>query len=241
MKLSSPNLRKKAVARPNLRAETQAASTAWLAQPPLIRLQQTGLIALLSGDFSLTEIIEIGDALLAAPVLALEIDLANQHAYEAIADLGHRAGPHLLIGAGGVQTSEQVRLALAAGAQFTTAATFNPTLAAEGQRNASLHVPGISSLAEAQQAAAAGCPLVKAALPAEHLAEFRRVLPELAFIAAGDIGADSLAAYAQAGAVGVAVSHPLIAEPYISMATIISTARAWQHIWAQAQSQLNKA
>lgn len=239
MKQRSPRLTKKAASRINLAAETQSASAIWLDQPALTRLQQAELIAVLSGDFSLTEIIEIGDALLAAPVLALEIDLANRHAYEAIAELRHRAGPHLLIGAGGVQTVEQVRLALAAGAQFTTAATFDPTLASEGQKNASLHVPGVSTLAEAQQAAA-DCHLVKVALPPERLAEIRRALPELAFIAAGDISEDSVAAYARAGAVGVAVRHPLIAEPYISMATIISTARIWQNAWAQAQSQLDK-
>jgi 2-keto-3-deoxy-6-phosphogluconate aldolase len=215
-----------------------SASQLWLAQPPLIRLQQAGLIAVLSGNFSLTEIIEIGDTLLAAPVLALEIDLANGHAYEAITDLCQRAGPHLLIGAGSVQTVEQSRLARNAGAQFTAAATFDPAVVAAGQLNDSLHVPGISTLAEAQQAAAAGCPLVKVELPPEHLAEFHRALPELAFIAAGDITIANIAAYAQAGAVSVAAGRTLIAEPYTSMATIISTARALQRSWVQAQSHL---
>lgn len=214
-----------------------SASQLWLAQPPLTRLQQARLIAVLNGNFSLTEIIEIGDALLAAPVLALEIDLTNRHAYEAITDLRQRAGPHLLIGAGGVQTVEQSALARNAGAQFTTAATFDPVLVAHSWKNQYLHVPEISTLVEAQQAAAAGCSLVKVEGPPEHLAKFCRAMPDLAVIAAGDITIDNIAAYASIGAVGVSAGRTLIAEPYTSMAAIISTARVLQRIWAQAQSQ----
>jgi 2-keto-3-deoxy-6-phosphogluconate aldolase len=218
-----------------------SASQLWLAQPPLIRLQQAGVIAVLSGNFSLAEIVEIGDALLAAPVLALEIDLVNGYAGEAITILRQRAGAHLLIGAGGVQTVEQAELAWAAGAQFTTAPTFDPILATEGQRNDSLHIPGLLTLAEAQQAAAAGCHLVKVDVSPQHLVEFRRALPELAFIAAGAITIANIDAYAQAGAVGVAVGRTLIAEPYTSLATVISTARAFQRAWAQVQPQRDES
>lgn len=213
------------------------ASQLWLAQPPLARLQQAGLIAVLSGNFSLTEIIEIGDALLAAPVLALEIDLTNRHAFEAITDLRQRAGPHLLIGAGGVQTVEQFELARNAGAQFTAAAIFDPVLVAYSQKNHYLYVPTSSTLAEAHQVAAAGCSLVKIEGPPERLAEFCRAAPELAFIAAGEITPDNITAYARAGAVGVAAGRTLIAEPYTSMAAIISTARALQRAWMQSQAQ----
>ncbi|MCL4298445.1 MAG: hypothetical protein KJ077_22100 [Anaerolineae bacterium] len=214
-----------------------SASQLWLAQPPLIRLQQAGLIAVLSGNFSLTEIIEIGDAILAAPVLALEIDLTNRHAFDAIPDLRQRAGPHLLIGAGRVRTVEQSSLAWNAGAQFTTAATFDPVLVAHSWKNQYLHVPVISTLAEAQLAAAAGCSLIKVEGPPEHLAELCRAVPDLAVIAAGDISIDNIAAYASTGAVGVAAGRTFIAEPYTSMATVISTARLLQQAWVQAQSQ----
>lgn len=217
-----------------MKQPAQFASQLWLAQPPLTRLQQAGLIAILSGNFSLTEIIEIGDALLAAPVLALEIDLSNRHAAEAITDLRQRAGPHLLIGAGGVQTTAQAELTLAAGAQFTAVPTFDPVLAAHSQQNHYLHVPTASTRAEAEQAQSAGCSLVKIDGSPEHLAEFRRALPELAFIAAGEITLANIAAYAQAGAIGVTAGRTLIAEPYTSMAAVISTARALQRAWAQA-------
>jgi 2-dehydro-3-deoxyphosphogluconate aldolase/(4S)-4-hydroxy-2-oxoglutarate aldolase len=217
------------------------ASQLWLAQPPLIRLQQAGLIAILSGNFSLTEIIEIGDALLAAPVLALEIDLANRYANEAIADLRQRAGPHLLIGAGGVQTVAQAELALTAGAQFITTATFDSDLAAHSRQNHYLLVPGVSTLAEAEQAQTTGCSLVKVDGSPERLAKFRQALPELDFIAAGDITLANIAAYVQAGAVSVAVGRTLITEPYTSMAAVISTARALQGAWAEAQSRRGEA
>lgn len=224
-----------------MKQPAQTASAVWLAQPPLIRLQQAGLIAVLSGQFSLTDIIEIGDALLAAPVLALEINIANRHAGEAITDLRQRAGPHLLIGAGGVQTVEQAELTLTAGAQFVTATTFDPVLAAHSRQNHFLYVPSVSTLAEAEQARSDGCPLVKIDGSPERMAEFQRTLPDLAFIAAGDISLANIAAYAQAGAVGVAAGQTLIAEPYTSMAAVISTARALQRAWTQAQSRRDEA
>jgi Entner-Doudoroff aldolase len=203
------------------------------------QLKGAGLLALLQGNFSLSEIIEMGDALLAAPVLALEIDLENSHALEALAELRHRAGPQMLIGAGGIQSARQLRLALAAGAQFTAAPTFNPLLVRCSQAQDRLHLPCVSSLPEAQEAAAAGCRQLKLLCPEQTgpalLQQYRAALPAVDFIAAGEIAPENLAAYIQAGAAAVAVSRTLIAEPYCSMASLISAARAFRAAWLEAQ------
>lgn len=204
----------------------------------IIRLKKAGLIALLQGDFPLQEIIEIGDALLAAPVLALEIDLHSRHALEAITELDHRAGPHMLIGAGGVNTVKQAEVALRAGAQFTASATFASAVVAYSQTRDWLHLPGISSLIEAQQAAATGCRLVKLISFNEGttlLQTCRETFKGIDFIATGEISLDNIDDYAQAGAVAVMVGRWLIPEPYRSMAEIISAARALLAAWAQAQ------
>lgn len=85
-----------------------------------------GIIAIIRGDYPLDKLIEIGDALLAAPVLAMEIILNSSNALEAITKLHERAGENMLIGAGTVRTVEQTRAALEAGAQFTVSPGFNP-------------------------------------------------------------------------------------------------------------------
>jgi hypothetical protein len=77
-------------------------------------------------------------------------------------------------------------LVRAAGAQFTTAPTLDPAVVAAGRLNNSLHLPSISTLAEAQQAAATGYHLVKVDVSPERLAEFHKALPGLAFIATGE-------------------------------------------------------
>jgi 2-dehydro-3-deoxyphosphogluconate aldolase / (4S)-4-hydroxy-2-oxoglutarate aldolase len=204
------------------------------------QLKGAGLLALLQREFSLSEIIEIGDALLALPVLALEIDLESPYALEALAELRHRAGSQLLIGAGGIQSVEQMQLALAAGAQFTASPTFNPILVRYSQAQAQLHLPGVSSLAAAHQAAAVGCQLLKLFCTEQAglalLQQCRAALQTVDFIASGEITLQNIATYAQAGAAAVAIGRPLIVEPYRSMASLISTARAFRAAWLEAQS-----
>ena len=88
-------------------------------------VKKHGLIAIVRGDYSAQEIIEIGDALLAAPVLIAEVTLNSAGALNAIADLRERYGEHMLVGAGTVRTAAQFDEAVAAGAQFTVAPNFD--------------------------------------------------------------------------------------------------------------------
>lgn len=87
------------------------------------RIKQIGIIAIVRGNFPLDEIIEIGDALLAAPVQVMEITMNSTNALSAISDLRKRYGENMLIGAGTVRTAAQLDEAVEAGAQFTVAPT----------------------------------------------------------------------------------------------------------------------
>lgn len=210
---------------------------------PADRIEQAGIMAVLQGDFALHEIIEMGDALLAAPVLALEISLRSRHAVEALVELRQRAGPHMLIGAGGVDTVDQVEVALAAEAQFIALAGVDPAVIAHCHACQLFAVPLAATLGEVQQAQQSGCRMVKflAALGGgpRALNVLRAALGQVQVVVSGDISPDNVADYARAGATAVAVGHFLLAEPYHSMAEIITKARTLQAIWEAAKNGLH--
>ena len=56
------------------------------------KIKSGHIIPIVRGDFSLDNLLEIGDALLASPVTAMEITLNTSNALEAIARLRERAG-----------------------------------------------------------------------------------------------------------------------------------------------------
>ena len=80
---------------------------------------ENGLVAIVRGNFPAQKLLQIGDALLAAPVLVMEVTLNTTGALEGITLLRERFGENMLVGAGTVRTVQQFRDAVAAGAQFT--------------------------------------------------------------------------------------------------------------------------
>lgn len=67
--------------------------------PIFDRLQELRIIALLPEDIPLQKIIPLADALLAAPVQAVLVELHSSRGQELITDLKERAGGHMLVGA----------------------------------------------------------------------------------------------------------------------------------------------
>ena len=74
-----------------------------------------GLVAIVRGNFPVQKLLEIGDALLASPVLVMEVTLNTTGALEGITIFRERFGDQMLIGAGTVRTVDQFDAALAAG------------------------------------------------------------------------------------------------------------------------------
>ena len=81
------------------------------------QLRANGIIPIVRGDFSAQKVLEIGDALLASPVLAMEVTMNTPGALDLIEMLRARFGDHMLIGAGTVRTVAQFHDAVSAGAQ----------------------------------------------------------------------------------------------------------------------------
>lgn len=198
------------------------------------------IIAIIRGDFPLDKLIEIGDALLAAPVLAMEITLNSSNALDGITKMRERAGENMLVGAGTVRTVEQARAALEAGAQFTVAPGFNSDVVAHTQAKDILHLPGIFTPTEVETAVAAGCRMLKlfpsGVIGPGYLKALRAPLDDVEFVPTGNISVDNIAQYVRAGAVAVGVGGSLVSGD-ASMAEIIATARALQAAWETAKPQ----
>jgi 2-dehydro-3-deoxyphosphogluconate aldolase/(4S)-4-hydroxy-2-oxoglutarate aldolase len=199
-----------------------------------------GLVAIVRGNFPAQKVIEIGDALLAAPVWVMEVTLNTTGALEVITMLRERFGDKMLVGAGTVRTVQQFRDAVAAGAQFTVSpnldmATVEASLAAD-----ILHLPGVFTPTEAQQAFVAGCKIVKLfpseAVGPRYLKAIRAPLDDIKFIPTGGITPDNVGEYIRAGASAVGLGSALITGPDQPMDDLIKRARAIRNAWKEAKS-----
>ncbi len=204
-------------------------------------IKREGIIVIIRGDYALSDLFRIGEALLAGLLQVIEVTLNTRGALEVISALRQRFGEQMLIGAGTVRTRPQMQTALAAGAQFTVAPNFDPTTAASAQELNVLHLPGVFTPTEAQTAFAAGCRMVKL-FPSEivgpaHLKTLRAPLDDIEFVPTGGIGLNNIADYAQAGAAAVGVGGALIPKTGWTSAEITARAKALKAIWNEVRSQ----
>ncbi len=125
-------------------------------QSPWQRIHQMGLIALLSADLPIDQLLEVEDALLAAPVLVVALPLGHLEASAALQALRQRFGRHLLIGGADVQTQTQATAAIAAGAEFLLLPHVNVSLINQCQMHGILALPTVTSRDAAVTALQAG-------------------------------------------------------------------------------------
>ncbi len=198
-----------------------------------------GLVAIVRGNFPAQKLIEIGDALLASPVLVMEVTLNTTGALDGITLLRERYGDKMLVGAGTVRTAEQFSDALAAGAQFTVSpnldmATVEASLSAD-----ILHLPGVFTPTEAQQAFVAGCKVVKLfpsdVVGPKYLKAIRAPLDDIKFVPTGGITPDNVGEYIRAGAAAVGLGSALITGPDQPVDDLIKRARAILTAWKEAK------
>ena len=181
------------------------------------------------------KVLEIGDALLAAPVLVMEVTLNTPGALELIQMLRARFGKNMNIGAGTVRTVEQFDAAAAAGAQFTVAPGLNPAVVAQARKADILHIPGVYTATEADRAHEGGSRLLKL-FPANiggpaYLKALRAPLDDIEFVPTGGISPENAAAWAKAGAAALGVGSCLVTGPHQPMADLIERARTLRQAW----------
>ena len=201
------------------------------------RIKQSGIIAILRGDYSVDDLLRIGQALLAGTVTAMEVTLNSPSALTALPELRKQFGDDLLIGAGTVRTPSQVRHAVDAGAQFLVSPNFDAETVAVAHSQGVLHLPGVLTPTEAQNACAAGATMLKL-FPMDffgpaYLKVLRGPLDDIDFVPTGGITLENIGEYAHAGAAAVGMGSQLVGN----LDEITSRGIALSQVWRDNQKQ----
>ncbi|WP_250034809.1 bifunctional 4-hydroxy-2-oxoglutarate aldolase/2-dehydro-3-deoxy-phosphogluconate aldolase [Paractinoplanes maris] len=174
------------------------------------------VMAILRG-MSPRETVAVAGTLWDAGVTVLEIPIATAVAVaslRAVADAARERG--LRVGAGTVITTEQVRAAAEANAQYTVAPGLDLTVAEASQTAGLPHLPGVGSATEVQQAWLAGYRWLKAfpaaALGPAWVNALLGPFPDVRFVATGGLSVSTAPGYLDAGARVVALGAAL-ADP----------------------------
>ena len=203
------------------------------------RIKQTGIVAILRGDYSVDDLLRIGEALLAGTVTAMEVALNSPSALTALPKLREHFGERMLVGAGTVRDSSLARRAVYAGAQFMVAPNFEAETAAVARSQGVLHLPGVFTATEAQTAFAAGSRMLKL-FPMEffgpvYLRALRAPLDDIDFVPVGGVSLENIADYARAGAAAVGLGRQLVAGRDQSSDDVTSCALALRAAWEQGR------
>jgi 2-dehydro-3-deoxyphosphogalactonate aldolase len=199
------------------------------------RLASLPLIAILRG-IRPAEALPIGQALIAAGFVAIEVPLNSPEPLASIAHLAAAFGDRALIGAGTVLTAEQIEQVAAAGGRLLVMPHGDPALVRAAKARGLLCVPGVTTPTEAFMALAAGADALKLfpaeALPPQVVKAWRAVLPkEVWLLPVGGIAPATMAPYLAAGANGFGLGSALY-RAGMSAAEVATSARAFADAYA---------
>lgn len=145
----------------------------------------------------------------------------------AIKTISERLAGKIIVGAGTVLTLEQLHMAKEAGARYIVTPSVNVNVIKEAKSLGLVTMPGALTPTEAVTAYEAGADFVKifpaGAMGPKYLKDVRAPLSHIPFLAVGGIGADNVADFMKAGAVGVGVGGMLTDRKLIE-------AGAWDQI-----------
>lgn len=110
------------------------------------QLETVGLIALVPGELSNDRLLEVVDALLASPILAVQIVPNGPNTYDTVAAFRKRAGDNMLVGVDRVETLIELNDVIAAGAQFASSGgDFHLPLFAFAKKQDFMYIPTVHS------------------------------------------------------------------------------------------------
>lgn len=205
------------------------------------KIKQSGIIAILRGDFSVEDMIRIGEALIIGTVNVMEVTLNSPSALTALPKLRDHFGNEMLVGAGTVRGVDQAQRAREAGAQFLVSPNFDAETVSFARTHDLLHLPGVFTATEAQTAFSAGCRMLKL-FPTEALANgptylkaLRAPLNDIEFVPTGGVALENIADYARAGAVAVGLGSKLILNRDQSSKDLAERANALRQAWQQGK------
>jgi len=190
-------------------------------------------------------LVELADALVCAPALAIAILYDHAQAHEAVRAMHQRVNGHALLGMSGIESAEDVSVAVEAGAQFLLSADFRAGVLAEARRQDILYLPGVFSTREVSYALDAGARALFL-FPADifgpgHLQALHKRYPQAFFFPGVNIHASELGAYAAAGAAAAVVTLSPLHSPDWRQADIITYVRKMLQQWRAGLVQQDSA
>lgn len=176
-------------------------------------IRTTRLIAVLRRIEPRDRLLALVDDLLAAGVRVFEITFDASDAAADLAAVRARVASDAWVGAGTVRTSEQLRAAIDAGADFGVSPLLDLTILGAALDAGLPFVPGAYTPTEVDAAWRAGATFVKlfpaSSLGPSHVRELCGPLAEIETIATGGVDQTNVASYLEAGAVAVGVGSAL--------------------------------
>ena len=186
-------------------------------------MTQLPLVAILRG-VTPDEVLDIADVLYQAGWRMVEVPLNSPTPLESVTLLARHFGERMLVGAGTVLTTLQVREVAEAGGRLIVSPNLDRDVVATTKQLGLHSLPGVQTASEcfaALQAGADGLKLFpgEAVTPA-IIKALRAVLPmETRLLPVGGITADNMAAFAAAGATGFGIGsslfHPGMSLPRV--------------------------
>jgi len=203
------------------------------------RIKEAGILVTIPGDLPLERVTMVADALLAAPVLAVEVTYRDAAGLRLVTDLRRRARDLLVVGMAEIETAVQVAAAAAAGAAFISSSRLDNDVLQACQARAIGYIPTVISVWAAQAAMERACRMVRLRTGGpqggEYLQAVQEVVPELDFLLEViDLQLSDVDNYAALGAAGLVTGHAVYAGDGQPMGDIISRARQMQQAWQQA-------
>ncbi|MFB6176398.1 MAG: bifunctional 4-hydroxy-2-oxoglutarate aldolase/2-dehydro-3-deoxy-phosphogluconate aldolase [Halobaculum sp.] len=176
-------------------------------------IRESGVVAVMRGVDPET-LVEIGEALLAGGVTAIEVTADNAGAAEMIRTLDEELGEEAVVGAGTVLDGETAQSMIAAGAEFVVSPSLHTDVIETCNRYGALVAPGVMTPTEAIDAYEQGADVVKV-FPAktvgpDHVAAMKGPLSQVPMLPTGGVDADNAAEFVEAGAVAVGAGSALV-------------------------------
>jgi 2-dehydro-3-deoxyphosphogalactonate aldolase len=176
-------------------------------------LERLPLVAILRG-VTPTDVAGVGDALVDAGFVIIEVPLNSPQPLESIERLRKKLGDEILIGAGTVTSPAQVKETAAAGGRLIVMPHCDAEVIRAAKAAGLVCIPGIATPTEGFAALANGADALKL-FPAELLTPavlkaMRAVFPTATrFLPVGGITPDAMASYVAAGAAGFGLGGAL--------------------------------
>lgn len=196
------------------------------------RFEQAPIVGILRG-MSPEIIQQIARVYLSAGLYTLEVTMNTPGAARIISSL-RREFPALNVGAGTVCTSDELQMAIHAGAQFIVTPILNEKVIHEAVRRQVPIFPGAYSPTEIYRAWVAGASAVKV-FPATQLGpgflkDLAGPLPQIKLLPTGGINADNIGTFFAAGAFGVGMGSSLFDQQLIGKRDLAGLKAHFLHI-----------